>query len=104
MMNDERLAELEKEYADRNLMEELSWAVYANHGGYVSKEHGEFINWLVLKAYHELKQAQRTGKWIPDKTGNSYWICTKCGFPSEDSGAFALYHYCPQCGAKMEDE
>ena len=44
------------------------------------------------------------GKWIPDKTGNSYWICTKCGFPSEASGAFALYHYCPQCGAKMEDE
>ena len=43
------------------------------------------------------------GKWIPDKTGNSYWICTKCGFPSEASDAFVLYHYCPQCGAKMDE-
>ena len=46
----------------------------------------------------------RHGKWIPDKTGNSYWICTKCGFPSEASGAFTLYHYCPNCGARMDKD
>ena len=54
------------------------------------------------KDLREIPSAEpKHGKWIPDKTGNSYWICTKCGFPSEASGAFALYHYCPNCGADM---
>lgn len=44
------------------------------------------------------------GKWLPDRTGNVYWVCSNCGFPSEASGAFKLYKYCPNCGAKMNEE
>ena len=100
-MNDERLAELKKVYADRNLMEELSWAVYANHSGCVSKTRGEFMNWLCLRAYNELKQAQRTGKWIEKSTGGEhFWCCSECGYVEWD----APNNYCPNCGADMRGE
>lgn len=56
-MNDERLAELKEKYKDRNLLEELAWGVYANHGGYTSKQNGEFLNWLCLMAYKKIKEA-----------------------------------------------
>lgn len=46
----------------------------------------------------------RHGTWLPDKTGNVYWVCSCCGFPSEASGAYKLYKYCPNCGAKMDGE
>ena len=54
-MNDARLAELAEMYADRDLIEELAWGVYANHSGSVRKEQGEFINWLCFSAYKALK-------------------------------------------------
>lgn len=46
----------------------------------------------------------RHGTWLPDRTRNVYWVCSCCGFPSEASGAFKIYKYCPNCGAKMDDE
>lgn len=54
-------------------------------------------------AKHEDYQG-RHGKWLPDRTMHVYWICSCCGFPSEASGAFKLYKYCPNCGAKMDEE
>lgn len=46
----------------------------------------------------------RHGEWIPDRTMNAYWVCSCCGFPSEAHGAFKIYKYCPNCGAKMDAE
>lgn len=55
-MTDERLAELQEKYKDRNLLEELAWGAYANHSGYTSKQNGEFLNWLCMAAYTALKE------------------------------------------------
>lgn len=57
-MNDTRLAELNKKYKKRNLLEELAWGVYANHSGYTSKSNGEFLNCLCLSAYKKLRAIQ----------------------------------------------
>ena len=46
----------------------------------------------------------RHGTWLPDKTMGVYWVCSCCGFPSEASGAFKIYKYFPNCGAKMDGE
>lgn len=43
------------------------------------------------------------GHWIPSNTPDAFWVCSCCGFPSEAHGAFKLYKYCPQCGAKMDE-
>lgn len=34
---------------------------------------------------------------------DAFWVCSNCKFPSEAIAAPRLYHYCPNCGAKMED-
>ena len=34
---------------------------------------------------------------------DSFWACSNCQFPSEAIAAPVLYHYCPHCGARMED-
>lgn len=59
-MNDERLAELQEKYKDRNLLEELAWGAYADHSGYTSKQNGEFLNWLCMRAYKALKERPQT--------------------------------------------
>lgn len=61
-MNDTRLSELREKYKDRDLMEELSWAIYGNHSGYVTKKDGEFINWLCDRAYREIKAKENAIK------------------------------------------
>lgn len=45
------------------------------------------------------------GHWIASdpRTTDAFWVCSCCGFPSEAHGAFKLYHYCPQCGALMDE-
>ena len=40
------------------------------------------------------------GEWIPDDY--AYYHCSKCGFEYEYQEYITLY--CPQCGARMEDE
>lgn len=34
---------------------------------------------------------------------DAFWVCSNCKFPSEAIAAPRLYHYCPNCGAKMEE-
>ena len=60
-MNDDRLAELQEKYNDRDLLEELAWGIYWNHSGYTSKQDGEFLNWLCFKAYKVLKERPQGG-------------------------------------------
>lgn len=47
----------------------------------------------------------RHGKWLPEnRTMDAFWVCSCCGFPSEAHGAFKIYKYCPNCGARMDEE
>lgn len=45
---------------------------------------------------------RKKGHWIEDETGYGYWICSRCGFVTEASAANILYHFCPNCGTRME--
>ena len=69
-MNDTRLAELREIYKDRDILEELSWAIYGDHSGYVTKKDGEFINWLCDRAYGEIKASKETLNKIIDEINN----------------------------------
>lgn len=58
---------------------------------------------VIIKGLHSVQPEQKTGRWEHDggKFANR-WICSQCGykFYFEKSEA----KYCPNCGAKMEDE
>ncbi len=58
-----------------------------------------------IKAIRALPSAEperKKGKWIEDETGYGYWTCSRCGFVTEASAANILYHFCPNCGARLE--
>lgn len=44
------------------------------------------------------------GRWEPhDRVfGDNFLVCSKCQFVSEDKATRRYYHYCPNCGAKMD--
>lgn len=116
-MNDERLAELKEKYKDRNLFEELAWGAYADHSGYTSKQNGEFLNWLCMRAYKALKERPQ-GEWIKGREISRTMIgdkvqhinykdytCSNCGLVLDkllywDDGS-PFYKFCPECGADM---
>ena len=54
-----------------------------------------------------MPSAQKTGKWIHDGKdfphGNDWIHCSVCGKPGINVPA-DLTNYCPNCGAKMEEE
>lgn len=49
--------------------------------------------------------AERVGKWIHDgqqhRGGVDWMHCSECG-NTDVFGAKSMYHYCPNCGARME--
>lgn len=55
-----------------------------------------------------VQSERKNGKWVPDRTFDSFWVCSVCGFPSEAHAANIIYKFCPNCGASMvrgeEDE
>ena len=57
----------------------------------------EVVNFLKSRP-----SAQRTGRWIVDKdsTGCTYGKCTSCGMKQYAGRT----KYCPNCGARMEEE
>lgn len=43
------------------------------------------------------------GRWAHDRVfGDNFLVCSKCQFVSEDKATRRYYHYCPNCGAKMD--
>ena len=101
-MNDARLTELREKYKDRNLLEELDWGTYANHGGYTNKWDAEFLNWLCDAAYRAIKENKPSGKWVEYE--NSHCECPFCHteFSYYDNET-NLFNYCPNCGADMRE-
>ena len=52
---------------------------------------------MAIKALSE----QRTGHWI-SSPNNCFAHCSECGLHG-DKGIYKHYKYCPNCGAKMEE-
>ena len=44
----------------------------------------------------------KRGKWIGSDDFDEYYRCSECGKGETQFGG--LYHYCPNCGARMEGE
>lgn len=63
---------------------------------------GQGTDVVLVSELKNLPSAQKTGRWMEDKTGCAYWICSCCSFSSEAFAANVLYLYCPHCGARME--
>lgn len=50
------------------------------------------------------EQEQKTGKWLPCKASiYPYGYDVKCSECGLQMGSTFGYHYCPKCGAKMEE-
>ena len=78
----------------------------------------QFLEWLLKNEYIPfLEKAKRHGKWEQtevvhecfDIQGFKTWgikcTCDRCGFKTiAIEGHFAQYKYCPQCGARMDEE
>lgn len=64
----------------------------------------KYLNWLNNAPTVDAVPV-RHGKWLPENRAmDAYWVCSCCGFPSEAHGAFKIYKYCPNCGARMDEE
>ena len=54
---------------------------------------------IAIKALEQ----QKTGRWLPLENGNPYWRrCSECD--AHRRMIDYLEHYCPNCGAKMQEE
>lgn len=70
-------------------------------------EHGyDVIHWTGIKAMLETQPAVDAApivhaQWIEEPDRYYHWRCSACGFVEGVVSKF--YHYCPDCGAKMDD-
>lgn len=59
----------------------------------------------VEMAIKALEQEPKTGHWILEIEDWNKWTCSECGFRERTDIHVTLgYHYCPNCGAKIERE
>ena len=73
----------------------------------VRKYPNTFYNGLEVarQIAHDLPAADvvpvRHGRWIPHRLDDGYttWTCSDCG-----TVGIEAFHYCPNCGAKMDGE
>lgn len=54
---------------------------------------------VTVDLLENLPSAERRGQW-KDIPFTARWICSNCDYISE----FASFKYCPDCGAKMDDD
>lgn len=50
----------------------------------------------------------RKGKWErhysrPNVYADLFWHCSECGYKNDENYAPVYHHYCPNCGARMEE-
>lgn len=64
--------------------------------------------YLNLQACEQIKsmptedvQEVRHGKW---KRKNGIFCCSECNYQFETEGYIAFFNYCPNCGAKMDED
>lgn len=51
----------------------------------------------------------RKGKWErhysrPNVYADLFWHCSECGYKNDENYAPVYHHFCPNCGARMEEE
>ena len=102
--------------ADRlmDAVDEIDWYHLNKRGEMVSGANDDYEQpWFKSDdIYKAIKDAPTVdavpvvhGRWLPEnRTMDYFWVCSVCKFPSEAHGAFKLYKYCPNCGARMDGE
>lgn len=53
-----------------------------------------------------LKRSLRQGRWFDaeNDNGRTVWHCSCCDYPVAVIAGYPAYHFCPNCGAKMDEE
>lgn len=54
--------------------------------------------------FEEIPEPVRRGRWKRTNAYSNIIFCDECGEPFEKSNSSDKWNYCPNCGAKMEDE
>lgn len=63
----------------------------------------------VIDTIRELPSAEpRKGKWErhysrPNVYADLFWHCSECGYKNDENYAPVYHHFCPNCGARMEE-
>lgn len=64
--------------------------------------HAEFLYGdEICKTLQDLPSAERTGRW--EWEGFNI-VCSECDYSPCFDSTEPLYHFCPNCGARMEEE
>ena len=72
-------------------------------------ELSEYVIDAIADAVVKKMQEPKTGHWIEKDgfDGDTYYDCSECGEPFcfiDGTPTDNLYNYCPNCGARMEEE
>lgn len=60
---------------------------------------------LAIKEFQHLPSTQpKRGRWKQTKAYPNLIFCDECGEPYERSNSNDKWNYCPNCGAKMEEQ
>ena len=70
----------------------------------------EYCDKLWKTAYErgEAEAHPKKGKWErhysrPNVYADLFWHCSECGYKNDENYAPVYHHFCPNCGARMEE-